>query len=238
METFYPVIPDLDKMSLEQAYELIEETADLVPAYKIHSLADRALESTIRECKKRGAQKIFVDYKLDDMPDTVAGRAREIKDAGADILTVHAEGRPEMIAAAIEHGPKIILAVTKLTSWTDQDIEKFYRRPAIDVITELAMWALEGGAPGIVCSGKHVGKLSKNEALKDMIKLIPGIRSNGVPTYDQKDPSTPYMAMLNGGTHLVGGRQISKASNRREAFIAMGEEGLQGLKDRAKDATA
>ena len=237
-KVIYPIIPDIDKMSLRTALNLIHDLHDEVPAFKVHSVAEEALTWTIREFKREGAKGVFVDYKLCDMKDTIAGRAARIKEAGATMLTVHAEGRPEMIAAAVENGPEIILAVTKLTSWTDADIEAFYRRPAQEVFTELALWAVEGGAHGIVCPAKHVGHLHKNPKLQHLLKLVPGTRSAGVATHDQKQVDTPFNAICNGATYLVGGRQITQAENPRSALLAMAEEirrGLEALKADLQD---
>jgi orotidine-5'-phosphate decarboxylase len=234
MEVPYPIIPDVDKMSLRQALNLVHGLYQKVQTFKVHSVAEEELRSTIRAFKDEGAQGVFVDYKLHDMRDTVKGRAARIKDAGATMLTVHAEGRPEMIAAAVENGPEIILAVTKLTSWSDTDIEAFYRRSAQEVFTELALWAVEGGAQGIVCPASHVGHLHKNPKLRRLIKVVPGTRSIGVAANDQKQVDTPYNAMFNGATYLVGGRQITQAENPCGALLAMANEMRLGLEARAK----
>src|SRR4051812_47014040 len=113
----YQIILDLDKMSMLKALTLIDQQRDDVRGFKVHSLAIRSLASTIRDYREHGAKEILVDYKLYDMPDTVGQSAARIREAGATMLTVHAEGRVEMIEAAAKNGPPI-LAVTKLTSWS------------------------------------------------------------------------------------------------------------------------
>ncbi len=237
----YPIIPDMDKMSMFKTLTLIDQLKDDVPAFKVHALAIEELRSTIRHFESAGAKGVFVDYKLCDMPDTVAGSAARIRDAGASMLTVHSQGRIPMIEAAVKNGPPTILVVTFLTSWSDKDIEDEYlsQRSAVEVITERALWAVEGGAHGIVCSARHVGELARNPKLATLIKLVPGTRSPGVAANDQKQVDTPYNAVLKGGEKviLVGGRQITQALDPREALAAMGHEVKCALADRSLPIT-
>ncbi len=230
----YPIIPDIDKMPMLKALTLIDQLRDDVETFKVHSLADREMASTVRLFKEAGAKKFFLDWKIDDMKDTAAERAAKIRDAGVDILTVHSQGRVPMIEAAVKNGPPIILVVTMLTSWSDEDIEESFRRPALEVIAERAMWAVKGGAHGIVCPPRHVGKISKIPEFQNLIKLAPGTRSAGIATNDQKQVDTPYNAVFGGGEKvwLVGGRQITQSDNPRGALLAMAHDVSRALANR------
>jgi orotidine-5'-phosphate decarboxylase len=94
---------------------------------------------------------------------------------------------------------------------------------------------VDGGAHGIVCPAKHVGHLHKNPKLQQLIKLVPGTRSAGVETHDQKQVDTPFNAMRNGATYLVGGRQITQDQNPRGALLAMANEIRLGQEARNAD---
>ena len=77
----FPIIPDIDKMSMLKALTLIDLLKDDIDTWKVHSVAITELWSTIRQFQSAGAKGVLVDYKLHDMPDTVAGSAARIRDA-------------------------------------------------------------------------------------------------------------------------------------------------------------
>lgn len=218
------IIPALDKMDLARAITLVEALSTRVLAFKLHALADRELTAVIANLAHYGARGIWVDYKLCDTPDTVAERATKIREAGATMLTVHAGGGPNMVEAAVKNGPPFIIAVTLLTSLTDEMVRKLYRQEPEQVVRKLALWAKEGGAHAIVCAPTQVGNLSAMSELTGMKFIVPGTRSAGATTHDQQQVDTPHNAILNGADFLVGGRQITQAQDPLAALEAMAAE--------------
>lgn len=220
------LILDLKGMNLSRAIQLTEQTATLAGGFKAHDLFDiYGVAVVMRELKNKGALKVWVDYKLHDMPDTVAERAKALRDAGVDMVTVHAAGGLKMIEAAVKHGPPVVIGVTKLTSWTDEMIETYYRRPAQEVVLELALWTKEGGAHALVCAARQVSFLASQKKLAGLQIIVPGTRSTGVKTHDQQQVDTPFNAISNGAYYLVAGRQVTlEAPDPLEALKAMALE--------------
>jgi len=223
------IIVDLDKMPLDRAVMLASSIGSNAAAYKVHSLADMDMAVTVAALKDAGAGTIMLDWKEKDMPDTIEQRAAKAKAGGADWLTVHADGGPDMIRKAKESGLYII-AITLLTSLTDDMVRHLYVAEPDEVVRKLAIWAFDGGANALVCSAKQVANLNKwrsNYAACDswnMKLIVPGTRSAGVSHHDQKQVTTPYEAILNGADYLVGGRQITQAKDPLTAMKAMDEE--------------
>jgi orotidine 5'-phosphate decarboxylase subfamily 1 len=226
----YQMFPDLDKMTWERGFELTALLGPHVEGVKAHSMVEDELSRYIRELKKAGAKSVMVDRKINDMKDTAEERARKLKDAGADYITVHSDGRIEMIAEAVKHGPPVFV-VTKLTSWSDKDIEDTYHMPVADFFTQRALWALEAGAYGIVGPGKHVGVFANNPKLAGLRILIPGARNKTDNKDDQKQSDTPENIMKNGGEQvvLVAGRPVMQAADPLAALHAWNEQMQQGL---------
>ena len=162
---------------------------------------------------------VFLDVKLHDIPNTVAGAVRAAARLGVAMLTVHAAGGGAMIAAAraaaesAGHDRPIILAVTVLTSLTAADLAAtgVEAAPAAQVL-RLARLAIASGADGIVCSPLEVAPL--RAALGDAVRLaVPGIRPAGSRADDQSRVTTPAEAVAAGADWLVIGRPITAASD-------------------------
>ena len=155
---------------------------------------------------------IFLDLKLHDIPNTVAGAMQAIHVLEPAIVTVHASGGRAMMEdakAAAAMGTKVV-AVTMLTSLDERDL----RRTGVDgsshdQVMRLAELAQTAGLDGIVCSGKEVGAVRKQ--WKDGFFVVPGLRLNGGPNGDQKRVVTPRQARDDGASVLVVGRPISRA---------------------------
>jgi orotidine-5'-phosphate decarboxylase len=170
---------------------------------------------------------IFLDLKLHDIPNTVAGAARAASSLGVAMLTIHASGGQAMIAAAREAaeagGPArpMILAVTVLTSLGAADLAAtgVAGGPAQQVL-RLGRLAIEAGADGLVCSAHEVAPL--RAALGAGVPLIvPGIRPAGAVVGDQKRVMTPREALAAGADWLVIGRPITGADDPAAAAAAI-----------------
>jgi orotidine-5'-phosphate decarboxylase len=157
---------------------------------------------------------LFLDLKLHDIPNTVAGAMQAIHVLEPSIVTVHASGGRAMMEdakAAAGVNTKVV-AVTLLTSLDERDLQRTgVNGNAHDQVMRLAELAEKAGLDGIVCSGKEVGKVRKQ--WKDGFFVVPGLRLNGVGHADQKRVVTPRQARDDGASVLVVGRPISRADD-------------------------
>jgi orotidine-5'-phosphate decarboxylase len=164
---------------------------------------------------------IFLDLKLHDIPQTVEAAARGAGALGAALVTVHASGGAEMIAAArrgLSAGaaaagvaaPKL-LAVTVLTSLGADDLRAvgFAGTPA-EAALRLSRVAMKAGADGLVCSPEEVAELRRELGPAPLL-VVPGIRPAGAASGDQRRTGTPRAAVEAGASHLVIGRPLRDA---------------------------
>ncbi|MGE8132868.1 orotidine-5'-phosphate decarboxylase [Novosphingobium subterraneum] len=157
---------------------------------------------------------IFLDLKLHDIPNTVAGAMQSIHVLEPAIVTIHAGGGRAMMedakAAAGEHTK--VVAVTVLTSLDDSDMAAMgVGGSAYDQALRLADLAQEAGLDGIVCSGHEVGAIHKR--WKNGYFVVPGLRPADGKLGDQKRAVTPRAARDAGASVLVIGRPISRAED-------------------------
>ena len=172
--------------------------------------------------RKRGLQ-VFLDLKLHDIPNTVAGAVQSVSSSGASLLTLHASGGLAMMEAAarqvaqMENGPKL-LAVTVLTSMGAESLHEagVPSSPAEQVV-RLGALAIRAGIPGLVCSAGEISLLRRRLG-SDVLLVVPGIRSAGDSLGDQRRAHTAADAIAAGASMLVVGRPITQAANPREAI--------------------
>ncbi len=165
---------------------------------------------------------IFLDLKLHDIPNTVAGAMQAIHVLEPAIVTVHASGGRAMMedakAAAGENTR--VVGVTMLTSMDENDL----RRTGVegtphDHVMRLAELAEASGLDGIVCSGQEVKSVHKQ--WKSGYFVVPGLRPAGSAIGDQKRVVTPRQARDDGASVLVIGRPISRAADPAQAARAI-----------------
>ncbi len=177
---------------------------------------------------------IFLDLKLHDIPQTVEAAARGAGALGAALVTVHASGGAEMIAAArrgLSAGaasagvaaPKL-LAVAVLTSLGAEDLRAlgFSGTPAA-IALRLGRLALDAGADGLVCSPEEVAPLRHGLGPGPLL-VVPGIRPPGSAANDQRRTGTPRAAVEAGASHLVVGRPLRDAPDPAAAADAIAFE--------------
>jgi orotidine-5'-phosphate decarboxylase len=193
----------------------------------------------VRELAAAG-HPVFLDLKLHDIPNTAAGAARSAARLGARLLTVHAAGGREMIAAAVDavrdaagppaEGGAAVLAVTVLTSLDDASLSEMAGTEvgAEEAVGRLAVLAREAGADGVVAS---VAECSAVKALcgEDFLVATPGIRLAGAAAHDQKRVATPAEAAAAGSDYLVVGRAVRAADDPAAALRRVREEAAKGL---------
>jgi orotidine-5'-phosphate decarboxylase len=186
----------------------------------------------VREVQAEG-RPLFLDLKLHDIPNTVAGAIRSATHAGASLLTIHATGGAAMMSAAAEAastpGSPRLLAVTVLTSMDANELTGIgiTTSPAEQVL-RLARLAQASGIDGMVCSPEEVAILRKETGSHTLL-VIPGIRPTGSAVQgafgdDQKRIATPAQAIRAGASMLVVGRPITRAQDPAAAARAILQE--------------
>ena len=215
----------LDVPGVRAALDIVDALGESCRFYKVGSeLFTACGPAVVRELRAREAD-VFLDLKLHDIPNTVAGGLRGAATLGARIVTVHAAGGEEMIRAAVkaadDGGNCAVFAVTLLTSLDASGIARIWGRgEPVDVDTEvvrLAGIAKSGGAAGVVCSGREA-KAVKARFGAALQLLIPGIRLAGGATHDQSRTVTPAEAVAAGADYVVVGRAVTAASDRVAAM--------------------
>ena len=157
---------------------------------------------------------LFLDLKLHDIPNTVAGAMQAIHVLEPAIVTVHASGGRAMMedakAAAGEHCK--VVAVTLLTSMDDADMAATgMSGTPHDQVMRLADLAHAAGLDGIVCSGHEVAAV--HGQWKNGFFVVPGLRPADGKLGDQKRAVTPRQARDAGASVLVIGRPIARAED-------------------------
>jgi orotidine-5'-phosphate decarboxylase len=170
-----------------------------------------------------GDRPIFLDLKLHDIPNTVAGAVRAVLALAPRMLTLHATGGAAMIAAARDAAEAagtsrpMLLGVTVLTSLDAAALAAtgVADAPARQVV-RLGRLAIAAGADGLVCSAHEVAAL--RAALgPDVALVVPGIRLAGSPAGDQARTMSPRAAMEAGADWIVVGRPITAAADPAHA---------------------
>jgi orotidine-5'-phosphate decarboxylase len=172
--------------------------------------------AVVEDLRKRGFD-VFLDLKLHDIPNTVAGAVRSVSGAGASLLTVHAGGGAAMLEAAANAasspGAPRLLAVTVLTSMDAVQLRGVGVEGApAEQVVRLAKLGTSCGISGFVCSPEEVGEL-RSELGEAPLLVTPGIRPAGSEIGDQRRVATPAMAIRFGASMLVVGRPITQAED-------------------------
>lgn len=207
------LIVALDVPDVVRAEELVALLRPLCPRFKIGlQLFPTAGPDFVRRLVDSGL-KVFLDLKLFDVPNTVKGAVRSIAGLGVEMLTVHAAGGPEMMRAATEAAaassrPPLILAVTVLTSMTEEDLAFMgVTRDLAGQIMAFAEESKQAGCKGVIASARDASALRKKMG-PDFKIVTPGIRPSGVDIDDQKRVGTPKEALQRGADFIVVGRPI------------------------------
>ena len=220
-----PIAVALDAQKIEVLREWAWQTQEVVSTLKI------GLETFYRngadaiEVVRESGCDLFLDVKLHDIPNTVAGAAAALSRYTPKFLTVHASGGPDMVRAACQELPEtLVAAVTVLTSLDDQVLaEVGICTPAQDTVLRQAASSVSAGARAIVCSPHEVARV-RTEVGGGIILITPGVRPAGSVPSDQKRVMTPKEALDSGADLLVIGRPITGSPNLKEAADAIARE--------------
>ena len=215
----------LDYPDAYQAMKLVDSLGQTCRWFKVGmELYYTAGNDIIRQLRDRGFD-VFLDLKLHDIPNTVAGAVRSVTQTGAALLTIHASGGADMMNAAAEAakapGSPRLLAVTVLTSMdTAQLIGTGITASPADQVLRLAKLARQSGIDGFVCSAEEVAAVRAATGPETLL-VIPGIRPTGSAIGDQKRIATPAQAIADGASMLVVGRPITRAADPAAATRAI-----------------
>jgi orotidine-5'-phosphate decarboxylase len=212
------LIVALDFPAAAPALELAGRLEGTCTWFKVGLELYLAAGNSIVEALRQRGHSVFLDLKLHDIPNTVAGAVRSAASAGASLLTVHSLGGPAMIEAAAGElakltAPPKLLAVTLLTSMDASQMRAVGLTNASEAqVLLLAQMARTAGADGVVASPLETAALRKTLG-NDALLVIPGIRAGDAKPDDQKRTATPAAAIANGASMLVVGRPITQAAD-------------------------
>lgn len=213
------IIVALDVPTKSAALDLVKQLRDAISFFKVGlQLYTAEGPAVVREILAIGA-KVFLDLKLHDIPNTVAGAVESAAELGVEMLTIHLSGGSEMVRAAVaaRKGSMSILGVTVLTSANDETLRELGISDKIDNhVLRLAKLGVAAGVQGLVASPHEVKKLRAE--FGDKIKIVtPGVRPSWSEAGDQKRFMTPRQAIDAGADYLVIGRPITAHKNPPEA---------------------
>jgi orotidine-5'-phosphate decarboxylase len=221
------LIVALDVPEEALAMVLVDALAGHVGMFKVGSqLFTSAGPDMVRAIVARG-ERVFLDLKFHDIPNTVAGAVASAARLGVSLLTVHGLGGKAMLEAAAGAIPAMgtrLLAITVLTSHDERTLgEVGVGRTLPEEVRELARLARSAGIDGVVAS-PHEVPLLREACGKDLLIVTPGIRPAGARAGDQARAATPAAALAAGADYLVVGRPVTEAADPAAAARAIVKE--------------
>jgi orotidine-5'-phosphate decarboxylase len=226
------IVVALDVPDRSSALTLVEQLSGLVGLFKIgKQLFTAEGPGLAREIIAAG-ERVFLDLKFHDIPNTVAGAARAAARLGVSIFNVHAIGGGEMMRAAADALQKLgtpvppaVLGVTVLTSMSNADLAQVgIEQKTDEMVIRLARLARDAGLDGVVASPREIRLIREQVAATGFIILTPGIRPAWSASGDQKRIATPAEALREGADYLVIGRAITGHSDPRAAAMRILDE--------------
>lgn len=226
------IIVALDVDNKTKALALISQLPEIT-TFKIGLTLFTAEGPSLLEEINRLGKGVFLDLKLHDIPNTVAGAVKMGVRHGASMMTLHTSGGEEMMVRAVEAAHEasqgnttkpLLMGVTVLTSLKDQQLKEIgMTLNAAGQVLHLARIARRAGLDGVVCSPLEI-ELIKKEFGNDLLIVTPGIRPDWAAAQDQKRIMTPSQAVEKGADYLVIGRPIIAASSPQAAFEKIRQE--------------
>jgi orotidine-5'-phosphate decarboxylase len=230
------LIVALDVPTASAAIDMVNRLENHCQWFKVGLELFAAAGPAVVEPLVARGHSVFLDLKLHDIPNTVAGAVHSAAALGVRMMTVHASGGPAMLAAARAAldglaDPPELLAVTVLTSMDSVQMNAVGvdRIPA-EQVELLARMGMGVGIRGFVCSPQEVATLRALTGAEGVL-VIPGIRPAGAVVGDQKRIATPAAALRDGASYLVVGRPITQAAHPGEVAEAIVEEMATALQD-------
>jgi orotidine-5'-phosphate decarboxylase len=215
-----PVIVALDVGSGREALRLVGQLKGQIGMFKVGSELFISEGPDIVRAIGEIGERVFLDLKLHDIPNTVSRAALEAAGLGASMLTIHASGGPEMIETTRDRledcygeARPLLLAVTVLTSIDQGVLSRIgVEGTPDDQVLRLAQMAFNAGADGVVCSPREIRGV--REKLGVNFKIVsPGVRMPSQSVDDQKRVATPRQAIDTGADWIVVGRYVNEADD-------------------------
>jgi orotidine-5'-phosphate decarboxylase len=219
----------LDQPDFKSANALVDATRARVRWYKVGYQAFYEYGERIIDALHACGASLFLDLKLHDIPNTVAAAVRSLMRFRPDMLTLHAAGGADMMAAAARArdeanasgGEVRLLAVTVLTSLSQEDLVAVGEAHAAhELVAMRAELALRAGIDGLVCAVDEVA-VALARAERPCIIVCPGIRPTGESADDQRRVATPRQAAIAGADYIVVGRPIAAAQDPAAVVAAV-----------------
>ena len=232
IETKDRLVVALDVPDRGSALTLVEQLRGLVGMFKIgKQLFTAEGPGLVREIVAAG-ERVFLDLKFHDIPNTVAGAAQSAAGLGVFIFNVHAIGGLEMMRAAATAVEQLdpparpaVLGVTVLTSMNTANLAQVGIEHSTDeMVIRLARLAREAGLSGVVASPREIRLIREQVAETGFLILTPGIRPAWSASGDQKRIATPAEALRDGADYLVIGRAITASQQPRAAALRLLDE--------------
>lgn len=230
-----PIVVALDVETAAEAISLAERLRGTVGMFKVgKQLFTAAGPSVVRRLLEMG-EKVFLDLKFHDIPNTVAMAGVEAARLGVSIFNLHALGGSAMMRATAEKiaetcdreglSRPLILGVTVLTSHTSESLAEIgIDRPVEQQVVRLASLCAGAGIDGVVASPLEIIPIRQAVNSPGFTILTPGVRPAGAALNDQRRVMTPSEAIRAGANLLVIGRPITAAPNPVAAAIAIAAE--------------
>jgi orotidine-5'-phosphate decarboxylase len=234
------LIVALDLPSAEEASAMAARLEGVAHFFKVGLTLQLApgVEKLIQNLIK-GGNKVFLDYKYYDIPETLRIAVARASELGVAFLTIH--GSSSIIKKAVEGrgaSQLKLFTVTVLTSMDSNDLAELgYTKTSVEeLVLFRAGKALEAGCDGVIASGFEVPKIKEmakaHPSGNALLVVTPGIRPDGYPEDDQKRKVTPRQAIASGADYVVVGRPITASPNPREAAQRIVEEMQDALSSR------
>ena len=215
------IIVALDAKSQYDALTIVEQLDPSLCRVKVgKELFTHEGPSIVKNLQDKGFE-VFLDLKFHDIPNTTAQAVCAAADLGVWMVNVHASGGRKMMETCVErlkagNYKTQLIAVTVLTSMGREDLRDIgLDIEPVEQVKRLAKLTQESGLDGVVCSAQEA-KILRDMLGQEFALVTPGIRPEGSNADDQKRIVTPKQAMLDGSTHLVIGRPITKTENPTE----------------------
>jgi orotidine-5'-phosphate decarboxylase len=219
------IIAALDTSDVGAAEALVRRLAPFVGAFKAgHGLVLAEGLGALDRLRRAGADRIFLDLKFHDIPNSVALAVRAAAQAGVWMTTLHLSGGRAMVEAAAEAsaGRTLVMGVSALTSLSEDAFrdEAGAARPLAEHLAWQADWGLAAGVDGLICSPHECAGLRATHP--EAVLAVPGIRSSSGSDHDQARTASAAAALAAGASYLVIGRALTEAEDPAQALAELG----------------